>query len=280
MDLRLEPIKATVLSGHEASYLLSEHAVDVSLDLGLSTQPLQKTREGVFAAGKLIRWDVLEKMSSRPEDVFLLDDDFSKLAWFDQSFYRLVAPFWRKAPTIEINGIRMHRTVGMTPDEDAKAKVSLFTDLREAKVLDICTGLGYTAAAIAERGAKKVVTVEKDINVLRMATYNPWSRPLFSGKIDVVVADAVTFLESFQEIFDAVMHDPPTAKVASELYSTKFYRLIWKVMKRNGILVHYVGQPDVKKGVLFYKNVMRRLRSAGFNPIYFPNVLCVKAIKV
>ncbi|MCS7136987.1 MAG: RsmD family RNA methyltransferase [Candidatus Caldarchaeum sp.] len=280
MAYSLRPVKAPLLSGYEARQILTGESQHVSLDLGISAEKAERVSEGVLVAGRILRWDWLKQIFSRLEDVYVVDEGFSRLAWFDKSFYRLVVPGWRRPPTIEINGVRMHRTVGLDPVQDAVMKVSLFPDLSGAKVLDICTGLGYTAAAIAAKGAVKVVTVEKDVNVLKMAAYNPWSRGLFTEKIEVVLEDAFSFLEGCDTVFDAVMHDPPTVKVAGELYSLDFYRLVWKVLRKGGVLVHYVGQPDIKKGSLFYKGVMQRLRRSGFRPFYVPEALSVKALKV
>ncbi|MCS6784555.1 MAG: hypothetical protein RMI43_00425 [Candidatus Caldarchaeum sp.] len=278
--LDLQPVNAPLLSGYEARHLLSGEAVDVSLDLGVSTEPLRSTADGIYFAGKMVSWNTLSEISRKPEDVYVFEERFRKLAWFDKSFYRLVVPGLRIPPTLEINGIRMHRTVGITPLQDAQTKVALFPDLSGAKVLDICTGLGYTASALMAKGAAEVVTVEKDLNVLKMAAFNPWSRPLFAEGIKTVLEDAVVFLQKCGEVFDAVMHDPPTVKTAGELYSSDFYRLVWKVLKRDGIFVHYVGQPGIRRGMLFYRGVVRRLREVGFKPFFVHEALCVKALKV
>lgn len=280
MQYSSKPLDAALLSGYEAGYILASKPVDVSFDLGLSVSKAFLTENGLQVKGTLLNWDVLRSMSEKPEDVYLIGEKVSKIAWFDRSFYRLVVPGFRKPPTVEINGIRMHRTVDVTPVDDAKAKVSLFEDLSGKTVLDICTGLGYTAIAEIEKGAARVVTVEKDINVLKMATYNPWSRPLFQPKIEIVVDDAVRYVERCDSVFDAVMHDPPTSKVAGQLYSTDFYTALHSVLRRGGVLVHYVGQPGIKKGIQYYRGVLTRLRKAGFNAVYVPDVFCVKAFKL
>lgn len=58
-----------------------------------------------------------------------------------------------------------------------------------SRVLDTCTGLGYTAIAAARcRGVSSVVTVELDEVALRMCTHNPWSREMFES-------DKITSLE-------------------------------------------------------------------------------------
>ncbi|MEM0336737.1 MAG: RsmD family RNA methyltransferase [Candidatus Caldarchaeum sp.] len=277
------PVEVPLLSGYEARYLLSLGRcgeVDVSLDLGVSASRGLVCENGVSIDDvKISRW-MLEKAAARPEDVYVVEEGLPKLAWFEEKVYRLVAPGWRKPTTVEINGIRMHRTVDVNPMDDARQKVELFRELDGAEALDICTGLGYTAIAMLAKGVRRVVTVEKDPNIVKMAALNPWSRQLFTGKIERIVNDAVDFLRKCVEEFDVVMHDPPSFRVAGELYSTEFYKLLYRVVRRGGVVVHYVGQPGVKKGLALYRGVIERMRKAGFKAVYIPETLCVRAVKV
>lgn len=59
------------------------------------------------------------------------------------------------------------------------------------RVLDTCTGLGYTAIAAARyKGVSGVVTVELDEVSLRMCARNPWSREMFENdKITSLLGD-------------------------------------------------------------------------------------------
>ncbi|MEM0349727.1 MAG: RsmD family RNA methyltransferase [Candidatus Caldarchaeum sp.] len=277
------PVQVPLLSGHETRYLLSLGEcgeVDVSLDLGVSVSRGVICEEGVSIDGIVVSRRMLERAATRPEDVYVVEEGLPKLAWFEGKMYRLVAPGWRQPTTVEINGIRMHRTVDVNPIDDARQKVGLFRELGGAEALDICTGLGYTAIAMFEKGARRVVTVEKDPNIVKMAALNPWSRKLFTEKIKTEVADAADFLRKCSEEFDVVMHDPPSFRIAGELYSTEFYRLLYRVVRSGGVVVHYVGQPGVKKGIAFYRGVVERMRKAGFKPTYVPEALCVRAVKV
>jgi len=280
----LKQRRIPVLAGVEAQRLLTlrgktAHA-EVSLDLGLTHQPCLIQADEVVVGKLRLSWQLLKEIAERLEDVFVLGRKAERLCWFDDSFYRLVLPKWGHAPTVEIDGIRMHRTVEVMPEEDAMQKISLIPSLRNATVLDVCTGLGYTAIAALKRGASKIISVEKDPNVLKMAAYNPWSRDLFDKRVKIVLRDALDFLPSCRTLFDAVVHDPPTFKIAGDLYSLDFYRELYRVLNRGGVLVHYVGQPGVKRGVKFYKGVMERLRMAGFRTDYVSFALCVRAVKV
>ncbi|MDW7977195.1 MAG: RsmD family RNA methyltransferase, partial [Candidatus Caldarchaeum sp.] len=240
------PKRLRLMAGFEAARLtkIRKNVVEaeISLDLGLSKTFCQLTPEAVVAGTLTIGWEDLERAAEVHEDVYIVGRKMRMLSWFKGSYYKLVLPRWGHAPTVEINGIRMHRTEDVPPELDAAQKIQLVRSLRGRKVLDVCTGLGYTSIAAWRMGAARVVSVEKDPNVLRMASYNPWSREMF-GNVEIVLDDAVDFLTSCGEVFDVAVHDPPTFKMAGELYSLEFYRLLAGVLRKGGELVHYVGQP-------------------------------------
>lgn len=161
----------------------------------------------------------------------------------------------------------MHRIKGITPWEDSELKVKLLK-VKGKKVLDICTGLGYTAILSLEFGAREVISIEKDENMLRMAEFNPWSKEL--EKIKIINDDALAVVNKFSpKSFDRVLLDPPREVLARELYSRKFYSEILRILKDDGKFVHYVGRPGVKKGKEFWKVVNKRLRQVGIRKVEY-----------
>lgn len=184
-------------------------------------------------------------------------------------FYRLVkTDTW---PYLEISGIRMHRADTVDPKTDAIMKVRALGKIYGV-VLDCCTGLGYTATLAARaRDVTKVITIEKDENVIFIARQNPFSRDLFGNeKIQLIVGDAFYEIQKFRdEHFNFIIHDPPTITIAPELYSLEFYRQIFRVLKDNGRLLHYVGRPGVRRGKQYLRGIINRLRMAGFRRIRY-----------
>lgn len=182
-------------------------------------------------------------------------------------FYRLVeTSTW---PYLEISGIRMHRADDVDPKTDAMLKIKALGRIY-GTVLDCCTGLGYTAILAAKaRGVREVITIEKDENVIFIARQNPYSRPLFEDKkIRLIMGDAVEVIRDFEdEYFNFIIHDPPRISIAPELYSTDFYRQLFRVLKRGGRMLHYVGRPGEKQGKNYLKGIIERLRQAGFEKI-------------
>jgi len=180
-------------------------------------------------------------------------------------FYKLVnVP--SGAPTLEIDGIHMHRVEGIEPWEDAGVKVRALGVRRGSRVLDVCTGLGYTAIHALKAGASEVYTVEVDENVLYIASLNPWSRGLESEAITVILGDAVDVIREFSDsTFHYVIHDPPRlTKATGELYSLEFYRELYRVLKPGGRLYHYTGEPGRVRGFNLPSRVASRLREVGF----------------
>ncbi len=191
------------------------------------------------------------------------DGDVFKLEIRYGGYYKLVQERRYEAPTIEINGIRMHRTKWTDPWTDAGVKVAKAGVREGDNVLDVCTGLGYTALRAMKTGAH-VTTIEIDENVIELARINPWSDGLEDA--DIIMGNAVDVVPTFDdESFDVVIHDPPRLARAGELYSTEFYSELLRVLKPGGTLVHYVGSPGARyRGKDVPAGVAKRLTRVGF----------------
>ncbi|MCS7369377.1 MAG: methyltransferase domain-containing protein [archaeon GBS-70-058] len=257
--------------------------VKLSFDLGISEEDVKIMNYDsiVVIDGFKIEIDLLKELIDSNDIYCLEDEDIVKVAFYaDGKYYKLRYVAEKAAPTLEINGIHMHRIVGVTPWEDSLMKVKAAKIQRGLKVLDICTGLGYTAIASINMGASSVVSVEKDINVLKIAEINPWSRGLEDNRIKIIVEDATKIIHEMEEgSFDRIIHDPPRFQLAGELYSMEFYKELYRVLKFGGILYHYTGQPGVKRRVNFVKGVSNRLRSVGFKVEVRKDLMGVLAFK-
>lgn len=204
---------------------------------------------------------------------------YGDLAFFRNGiYYKLYPVAMYEAPTIEVSGIKMHRVVDVTPWEDAGQKVELVGVREGHKVLDICTGLGYTAIHSLNRGAE-VLTIEKDRNVLDLAKYNPWSSEL--SNIPILLGDAYDLVGDLpRNFFDIVIHDPPRMARAGELYSLDFYSKLYRVIRPGGRMYHYVGSPGHKRGKNIIKGVARRLKNAGFKVEIVRDMQGIYAFKI
>ncbi|MCX8203562.1 MAG: hypothetical protein N3H32_04525, partial [Nitrososphaeria archaeon] len=141
--------------------------VTTSLDLWVSRVELELTSDGARIGPVLVRRDELEEVAEDKRTVFAATSDgLAPVEARATRYYKLVNCGRGRAPTLEVDGIHMHRVADVSPTVDASAKVGLLGALRGRVVLDTCTGLGYTAVEALRRGAAQVVTVEVDPNVL------------------------------------------------------------------------------------------------------------------
>jgi len=243
------------LSWYEAEQIL-EGKQYVSLDLGITKQHI-----GPNDFDRAL----LEKIARDKENIYFEQNG----KWFKAMIktnktYKLAPTQPNHAPMLVIAGIRMHCISEMPPEKNAEAIVNILKIKRGWNVLDICTGLGYTAIAAAKRGAN-VTSIEKDENVIELMKINPWSKPFFDLGVKLIRGDAFEVLPKLEK-FDAVIHDPPRFALAPELYSLEFYKELAKHTKQ---MFHYTGNPGARyRRKRFLKGVSERLREAGWKPRY------------
>jgi predicted methyltransferase len=202
--------------------------------------------------------------------------EFQPISRFTTSLIKLIPTEWGP-PTFEIDGIKMLPTAKVSPFEDARLKVSLI-EPRGKVILDTCGGLGYFAAWCMQGGAARVLSFEKNPDVIWLRTLNPWS-PQIEGALTLTQGDIVEHVANLpNESVDAVLHDPPRFGIAGELYSQAFYDQLARVLKRNGKLFHYTGTPNkLTSGRDVPNEVAKRLGKAGFTAkLHGDGVLAVK----
>jgi len=276
-----------LIDSFEASKILKAHkerknSIKVHLNLGITEIEVLLKGDRIEIGEYAYNLRTITKIA-KDQSIFELAKKPIKIAFFDQRYYKL-EPLKDSAPTIEIDGIRMHRTKNLKPLEDAQLKIKWIGVRKGENVLDICTGLGYTAIESFRKGAK-VTTIEKDPNVIEIANKNPFSSELFEGidqkKLELIQEDASIAVKSFkEESFDAILHDPPRFSLAGELYSEDFYRELYRILRKGGRVLHYVGSPGSKyRGKDFIKGVQKRLISAGFRTKKTPDGESILAYK-
>ena len=114
-----------------------------------------------------------------------------------------------------------------------------------------------------------MTTIELDPTVLELCRLNPWSQKLFdSSRIEQRIGDAWDVIETLEEeSYSRILHDPPTFSLAGHLFSGDFYRELYRVLRRNGRLFHYIGDPNSKSGRNTTRGVIKRLKEAGFKQV-------------
>ncbi|RLF04998.1 MAG: methyltransferase [Thermoprotei archaeon] len=266
-----KPKQVIVLDCYSARSILerSKGTIKFSIlvNLGLRGVDVEICDDKAIMEGYVVSLNQLREIADDEEGVYAISEKgLFKLTIADEHFYRLRRVADNTAPTLEIDGIHMHKIEGITPWDDAKKKVSLAKVRKGNEVLDTCMGLGYTAIHSALRGAR-VLTVEVDPNVIELASYNPWSWKLEELHVKVVQGDICEVIREIEdESFDRIIHDPPrfSAKTG-HLYGRDLYSNFYRVLKDNGILFHYVGSPGRVRGLDLARGVAKRLEDMGFD---------------
>lgn len=195
-------------------------------------------------------------------------DSFEPASRFTHSLIKLVPTEWGP-PTFEIDGIKMLPTAQVSPYADAERKVGLIQP-RNKVVLDTCGGLGYFAAWCLQGQASRVISFEKNPDVIWLRSLNPWSPDVSQDEISNVLTltqgdIAEQILTLADASIDSILHDPPRFGIAGELYSQVFYDQLARVIKPRGRMFHYTGAPNkLTSGRDVPKEVAARLQRAGF----------------
>ena len=265
--------------------LTSPEGSEVTVNSGLGRATVTMNGEAVRLRLGGTEYEVeraaLERHSRRRSYLAVTREGSYEVEVRSSSYYKLTPVEGSDAPTLEIDGIHMHRVSGVTPLEDARLKVRALGVRPGSRVLEIGTGLGYTALAALRSGASLVVSVELDENVLWIAERNPWSWHLASDKVIVLVGDAVEVLPQLEGPFDYIIHDPPrlTSRTGA-LYGATIYRELFRLLRPGGAIFHYTGEPGRARGRAFWAGVASRLRGVGFEGIrYVRDALGVVARK-
>jgi predicted methyltransferase len=240
--------------------------LECSMDLGRSTSGVEVSDEGWIYRGHL--YPFAEVCKERAIH-YWSGDRFQAAARYTTSLIKLVPTEWG-APTFEIDGIKMLPTARVSPYADAERKVGLIQPQGKV-ILDTCGGLGYFAACCLAGHARRVVSYEKNPDVIWLRELNPWSpdhsdSSTTESPLTLTNGDIVEHIAAFPDrSADAILHDPPRFGIAGELYSQAFYVQLARVLKPGGKLFHYVGTPNKLTSRRDVPNeVANRLRNAGF----------------
>lgn len=242
----------------------------ISPDLGLTQVEVKMGTDGiVFPNSERLSWASADKIVNSPNTCFALaGEGLRAIQAFSEHTSRAHSLMPTEgAPTLLIAGFPMHRIKGIDPHRDTLLEIKTIAPI-VGHVLDTTTGLGYTAIE-ASKTADHVTTIELDPTALEIARQNPWSQALFDNpKITQIIGDSFDEVGNFPEDrFSGILHDPPTFALAGDLYSGEFYRQLYRILKGNGRLFHYIGDLESKSGSSVVRGVIRRLGEAGFTSI-------------
>lgn len=251
----------------------SRGVVEATFDLGLTWQEIRVHNGFIVVEGHKI---MLEDVTpTEPDRAVVYRKDTGEIYEVTRRnsryYYKLKITGMDKAPTVEINGIHMHRIIGIDPWSDSRLKARAVKVRKGDRVLDTCMGLGYTAIHSYLRGAREVFTVEIDDNILWIAEHNPWSHGLSNNRISIIQGDILDVVQYFEDsYFDKIIHDPPRFSASTgDLYGSSLYRELYRVLKPGGVLYHYTGEPRRHGTPSIVKGIGERLHRVGFHPVIY-----------
>ncbi len=245
--------------------------VSLSLDLNLSENLWQIDADRLILDNdNFIDMKKLESISAFKNRIFIFqNNELIPIEIRSDAYYKLVPT--DSAPTLEINGIKMHRSKDIDPLTDARLKAQLVVRAKD-QVLDTCGGLGYSALFALKAGAQKVISTEKSLAVINIRNLNPWLKISSDTRLELIHTDITKEIDGFEKgMFNAVIHDPPRfTSTTGDLYGRKFYTALFRVMASHSKLFHYTGSPKkIKEKDNFIKNTMKRLEKSGYKDICF-----------
>ena len=277
-----------VLSHYQARPLMDAYqrglpVAVMSLDLNLTQTEVGLEQSGVrLPDEQWLDWKTVEGIAAAESSCFYVAEGEAKpIQFYSEATNRAYSLYpTMGAPTMLVSGIPMHRIKGTAPHTDTLEKIRALRPV-VGQVLDTATGLGYTAIEAAKTAAH-VTTIELDPAALQVCRGNPWSQGLFDNpKITQKIGDSFEVVQELDDAsFTRIIHDPPAFALAGDLYSGEFYRELHRLLRNNGRLFHYVGDPESKSGHSITVGVMRRLEQAGFRDVRrAPRAFGVTALK-
>ena len=183
MEGRVLIDSSVVLSHYQVNSLLlardrKQKFVFGSLDLGISNVELELSSNFVQLPDKQrLDWSqLLEIVDNELSCYAVRDNQIEKIHYFSQMFNRYYSLMpTRRAPTMLISGIPMHRIKDTDPHQDTFSKIKAIVPF-SGQVLDTTMGLGYTAVEAANT-AEHVTTIELDPIVEAVCRANPSNHP-------------------------------------------------------------------------------------------------------
>ena len=233
--------------------------IDISLDLGKTLSKIQLNKDEIILPDKTkVKPD---KIKDKDKNCYIIKNNkFIKLQFFSKEtdkLYKLIPTSFR--PILKISATSMHKM----PFIEKIKKLKL-----NGKILDSGTGLGYTAIA-ASQHAKQVITIEWDPNVIEIAKLNPYSLEIYEKKnIKQINADFTKEVKKFKtNEFDNIILDAGTVHQSGDFFSTNNYKEVYRVLKPNGKLFHYLPQSGIMRGRDYIGEIIKRLKTLDFKNI-------------
>ncbi len=123
---------------------------------------------------------------------------------------------------------------------------------------------------------KSITMVDLDPDMTRLAAEHPVlseinQHALDDKKVTIINQDGYTYLEKENKYYDIIIIDLPDPKTIElgRLYSYEFYKLCYKVMRPNGLIITQAGSPYFAARA--FKCIDKTMAEAGFSTVPLHN---------
>ena len=132
--------------------------------------------------------------------------------------------------------------------------------VKNSVCLDLFAGSGSLGFEAASRGAKKVIMVDNDLEIINCL--NEQKNTLQASNIDIIHANADNFLVNFQDRVDIIFLDPPFSNNSINNVILKLSELT-KISKKCKIYIELPYSSDFEKNIKIpsYWELIKRKRS-------------------
>lgn len=195
-----------------------------------------------------------------------------KIVFQEQSKYqKLVVTQWKDHYWLFINGNQQLSTL----DEDKYHEVLVHPILKLSKnpvnILVLGGGDGCAVREILKYPeVEKITLVDLDPAMTKLGKEHPIfveinDAALSHPKVDIHNDDAYNFLNETLEFYDVIIIDLPDPKTVElgRLYSYEFYKLCYKQLRPNGLIISQAGSPYYATKA--FNCIDTTLAAAGFN---------------
>ncbi len=220
---------------------------------------------GIFITNPIIKYGEQQKYAD-------------KVVFAKQTKYqRIVITQWQNDYWLYLNGNEQlcSRDELMYHEPLVHPAMSLYPN--PTNVLVLGGGDGCAVREILKYKSVKAVTlVDLDPEMTKLGKENPIllemnKNALNDSKVKVINADGYKYLESNKDYFDVIIVDLPDPKSVElgRLYSYEFYKVCWRHLRPNGVLVTQSGSPYFATRAFLCIN--KTMEKAGFRTVPLHN---------
>ncbi len=194
-----------------------------------------------------------------------------KVIYAEQSRYqRIVITEWRGNHWLFINGNQQLSTLDEEAYHEPLVHPAMSLHPYPSQVLILGGGDGCALREVLKYSSVQNVTlVDLDPTMTNLGREHPVllaqnDSAMWSSKLEIVNQDGYTFLEQTEKFFDCILIDLPDPKTIElgRLYSHEFYRLCYKRLRPDGVLVTQAGSPYYATKA--FRCIDMTIASAGF----------------